>query len=213
MALPEIDLYSENKLSSKRNIMTFLVIGILMLAIPFGVSLTMREQTLKSKAAGDEITFSGSGVRQDAQGNWFTTDPSVQVVLKSPLGGPVGPTATPTTPPRATNTPTPSGRPTPTTTPPAQACNVKNWSFSNNSPAPNTLIKATVTGVSDPGGWMNVVYKKETDSSWVTPYITVTAGPTFSFDVNSGSSGLHTVTLGTSNGTYTCSPTGKFTTL
>lgn len=93
---------------------------------------------------------------------------------------------------------------------PTGACTVSNWTFSNNNPAPNTLIKATVKGVKD-GTWSNIVYKKDSES-WVTTNVTVTSGPTFSFDVNSGTAGTHTVTLGVDAGKVACTPTGSFTT-
>lgn len=91
------------------------------------------------------------------------------------------------------------------------ACTVTGWTFSNTNPAPNTLIRATVKGVSDTGGWQYMVYKKDSEA-WVTPKFDITDGPIFSFDVNSGTAGTHTVTLGTSNGATTCSPKGTFTT-
>lgn len=90
------------------------------------------------------------------------------------------------------------------------ACSVSNWTFSNNNPPPNTLIKATVKGVSS-SSWSNIVYKKDSEG-WVTSKVDVTDGPTFSFDVNSGNAGSHNVTLGINNGTGACTPTGSFTT-
>lgn len=61
-----------------------------MLAIPLGVRLIQQQQKLKSKAAGDPITFSGPSVSRDASGQFITTDPNVQVELRSPLGPPLG---------------------------------------------------------------------------------------------------------------------------
>ncbi|MBU1032218.1 hypothetical protein KKE03_04860 [Patescibacteria group bacterium] len=96
------------------------------------------------------------------------------------------------------------------------ACSVSNWRFSyqnltDNFPV-NTLIKATVQGVSDPGGWQDIRYKRETDSSWVPNVPFTISGTTFSFDVDSGSTGKHTVTFGVNGGAQTCTPTGSFTT-
>jgi len=81
--------FSERKFLSKRNIITFLIIGILLLAIPVGVKLVQEQQLLKSKATGTEIQFvPDDNVSCDSGGNCATTDPTVQIELRSPLGPP-----------------------------------------------------------------------------------------------------------------------------
>lgn len=75
----------DRKLLSKKNIIAFLVVGILLLAVPVGVRLVKEQQFLRSRAAGFEIRFSGDSVTQDSQGNYTTSDPTVDIDL---YGGP-----------------------------------------------------------------------------------------------------------------------------
>ncbi|MFH0937267.1 MAG: hypothetical protein V1808_03155 [Candidatus Daviesbacteria bacterium] len=80
---------SEDKLWSKKNIITFLLVGIGLLVIPFGVKLAEQQTFLRIRAAGNEITFSGDTVKCDASGNNCTTSSEeVLVELRSPLGPP-----------------------------------------------------------------------------------------------------------------------------
>jgi predicted negative regulator of RcsB-dependent stress response len=76
---------NQNKLLTRKNIITILIIGIIILAIPVGVKLSQESQVFKSRAAADTITFSGTGVSTDKT---TTTTPNVTVELKSPLGPP-----------------------------------------------------------------------------------------------------------------------------
>lgn len=48
---------------NKKNLITLLILGILVLAIPLGLNLLHQQQILKSKATEDPILF------KDAQGN------------------------------------------------------------------------------------------------------------------------------------------------
>lgn len=75
-------------LLTKKNIITFLVVILLLLAIPITVKLVQQQQQIKSKAAGDPITFTGPNISKDSSGQYVTTDPTVQVELNSPLGPP-----------------------------------------------------------------------------------------------------------------------------
>lgn len=76
-------------LLTKKNIISFLVIAILLLAIPFTMKLIQQRQNLQSKAStADPINFTGPNVSQDANGGLVTTDATVQVELRSPLGPP-----------------------------------------------------------------------------------------------------------------------------
>lgn len=74
-------------LFSKKNIITYLILAIIALAIPVGIRLVQTQQLLKSQAATGDITF--PGLTQDAQGNYVTTDPQkVNIKLESPFGPP-----------------------------------------------------------------------------------------------------------------------------
>lgn len=80
---------SENKLLTRKNIITFLLVGIMLLVIPVGVQLIQQQQTLKSKAASEaSINFSGEGVECDEAGNCTTTSDTIQIELNSPFGPP-----------------------------------------------------------------------------------------------------------------------------
>lgn len=104
---------SENQLFTKKNIITFLLLGILVLAIPIAVILVQKQQELRSRAAGEVVTFSGDGVACDSSG-CKTNSSTVDITFNSPYGafGTPAPTATPAPP---TNTPGPN---TPTAIPP-----------------------------------------------------------------------------------------------
>lgn len=79
---------TQSSLFSKRNIITYLLLAIIALAIPVGIRLVQTQQLLKSKAAtGNEVTF--PDLKQDSTGNYVTTDPQkVNIKLESPLGPP-----------------------------------------------------------------------------------------------------------------------------
>lgn len=104
---------------SRRNIISFLLIGILMLAIPFGVRLVEQRQQVRSKATlsnEDAIKFSGSGANCTTsaggdQPSCAATANTLDIDLTSPFGPPgqisqpppapsqaVSPTPTPTAP-------------------------------------------------------------------------------------------------------------------
>ncbi|MBI2017819.1 hypothetical protein HYS92_02105 [Candidatus Daviesbacteria bacterium] len=84
---------SEEKLTSKKNIATFLILAIITLAIPLGVRMVQTQQAiLKSKAAGTEMAF--PDLKQNNEGNFESTTGSVKVQLNSPLGPPVPKTQT-----------------------------------------------------------------------------------------------------------------------
>lgn len=71
---------------NKKNIITLLIVGIMLLVIPAGVRLMSEQQLFKSKAAADPITFTGPNVSSDKK---TTTSTTVTVELRSPLGLPV----------------------------------------------------------------------------------------------------------------------------
>lgn len=72
---------------NRKNLVSLLILGILVLALPIGITLLRQQQILRSKAAGEPITFSGAGVTQK-NGNWVSTTPQVTIKLTSPLGPP-----------------------------------------------------------------------------------------------------------------------------
>lgn len=78
----------QNKLLSKKNIVTFLILAIILLAIPLGVRLIQTQQAIiKSRATGTEVTF--PDLKQNTEGNFETTTGNVKVRLNSPFGPPV----------------------------------------------------------------------------------------------------------------------------
>ena len=81
----------------KKNLVSLLILGILILGIPLGVNLVRLQQIIKSRAAVDPITFTGSNVKQKNDGTWVATKPQIQLQLTSPLGPPPG--GSPSTPP------------------------------------------------------------------------------------------------------------------
>lgn len=80
----------ENSSLNRKNIITFLVIGILLLAIPLGLRLLQSQQILKSKAAATPITFQGINVTNQNGKQVFRLDdqgqPTVGLTLTSPFG-------------------------------------------------------------------------------------------------------------------------------
>ncbi len=80
--------YSENKLFSKKNIISYLLLAILIVAIPVGLKLGQQQQILKSRAAGEPpIVFKGTGV-DCSKGECVTTSATIDVEVFSPLGSP-----------------------------------------------------------------------------------------------------------------------------
>lgn len=82
----------------KNNLITLLILGILILAVPIGINLIKNQQIFKSRAAADPIVFTGNAVSRNGQ--WFVVDRAkpISLELTSPLGGPPpssGPTASP----------------------------------------------------------------------------------------------------------------------
>lgn len=79
----------ENNRLSKKNIVTFLVVGILFLSIPFAVKLVQQQQTIRSRAGSDPVTFSGPGVKCTGD-ECTTTSSEIKVELLSPFGNAAG---------------------------------------------------------------------------------------------------------------------------
>lgn len=79
----------EEKLFSKKNLIPYLILAIFILAIPLGVKLVQTQTQLKSRAAGGDITFRGTGVTCPATGECSATEAQIEVVLDSPFGSPL----------------------------------------------------------------------------------------------------------------------------
>jgi len=68
---------------TKKNIIMALGIGVLLLSIPFAVSMLQQRQELRSRASSDVIKFSGPGV--ECKGDECTTSSTtVQIELRAP---------------------------------------------------------------------------------------------------------------------------------
>ncbi len=77
---------TNNSLFSIKNILIFLVLLIMIIAIPVAVYLSNQQTQLKSRAAGDgNMTFTGEGVKESG-GQYSTTTKDIQVVVTSPFG-------------------------------------------------------------------------------------------------------------------------------
>lgn len=80
---------------TKKYLSTFLLLGIFALAIPLTVNLLKQQQLLRSRAAEEPpIVYKGESVKVNTSlpvtdpAYYTTTDPTVQVELRSPLGDP-----------------------------------------------------------------------------------------------------------------------------
>lgn len=82
----------------KNNLITLLILGILILAVPIGINLIKNQQIFKSRAGADPIVFTGTNV-VSKNGQWMVIDSKkpISLELTSPLGPPLssGPTASP----------------------------------------------------------------------------------------------------------------------
>lgn len=77
-------------LANKKNLLGLIILIVIIIAIPLTVRLVRQQQELRSKALEtDPVHFvTTNGVTLDAQG-YKTTNPQVQIQLRSPLGPPV----------------------------------------------------------------------------------------------------------------------------
>jgi len=80
-----MDLSSENKLFSKKNIIAYLLLAILALAIPLGVRLveTQTEQ-LQIQAAGGDLRFPKTETQECRGDECTTTSEVIKVEIKAP---------------------------------------------------------------------------------------------------------------------------------
>ena len=87
--------FDTDKLLSKKNIITYLILAIIILGIPIGVRLAQQQTQLKSLAAEAKIEFSGEGVKCDPNAasnevGCTTTSDTIRIELTSPFGLTVG---------------------------------------------------------------------------------------------------------------------------
>lgn len=76
------------KLFSKKNLISYLMLAIIILAIPLTVKLVQEQQILKSRAqAGPPIKFTGTGV-DCSRPECTSTSATLDIELLSPLGPP-----------------------------------------------------------------------------------------------------------------------------
>jgi|SRR3989344_4470108 len=73
---------------SKKNILSYLMVAIIILAIPVAVKLVQTSQQLKTQASGSEIKFVESEKLTCANNDCKTTDPIIEIELHSPFGPP-----------------------------------------------------------------------------------------------------------------------------
>ncbi|MBI2040239.1 hypothetical protein HYT18_04135 [Candidatus Microgenomates bacterium] len=83
--------FDSDKLFSKKNLITYLILAIIILAIPIGVRLVQQQTQLKSLAAESKIEFSGDGVTCDPSVPssaiaCTTTESTITIELTSPFG-------------------------------------------------------------------------------------------------------------------------------
>jgi len=80
----------DSSLLNRKNIITFLIISILLLAIPLGLKLLQEQQKLRSRAEGGPIAFQGINVSEINGRQVFKLDdqgqPTVGLTLTSPFG-------------------------------------------------------------------------------------------------------------------------------
>ncbi|MBI2337639.1 hypothetical protein HYU95_00490 [Candidatus Daviesbacteria bacterium] len=79
---------------NKKALISLLILGVLVLALPLGVELVRRQQIFKSRASGEPIVFTGPNVEKKGD-KWVAFKPQITVEITSPLGPPATPTPTP----------------------------------------------------------------------------------------------------------------------
>ena len=89
---------------TKRNIIQFLMLGILVVGIPFAVNLVRQQQVLKSRASTENIIFTGPNVKLIG-GKEVAVDPNIRVKVIAPGAGSAPATAAPATAAPATAAP------------------------------------------------------------------------------------------------------------
>lgn len=76
---------------NRKTVISLLIIGILLLAIPLGLRLLQNQQIIKSRAAAGPIIFQGINVSVQNARQVFRLDdqgtPTVGLTLTSPFGG------------------------------------------------------------------------------------------------------------------------------
>ncbi|MBI2196785.1 hypothetical protein HYU45_04225 [Candidatus Daviesbacteria bacterium] len=80
----------------KKTLITLLILGILILAVPLGINLIKQQQIFKSRAAGEPIVIQETKdvfqkTKPDGTLEWVARkDAKISIELTSPLGPPKG---------------------------------------------------------------------------------------------------------------------------
>lgn len=77
-------LSPNEKLFSKKNLIAYLILAILVVAIPLGVNLIKKQTELRVKAAGGDIKFPTTETQQCSGDNCTTTSQTVKLEIKAP---------------------------------------------------------------------------------------------------------------------------------
>ncbi|MBI2314540.1 hypothetical protein HYU93_00550 [Candidatus Daviesbacteria bacterium] len=99
-------------LANKKHLVSILILGILILAIPIGMELLKNQRMIRSRASGDPIAFVESDDVFQKDGKWFTKSKSFSVQITSPLGPAVASGSSFPAPTSPAETAVPTARPT-----------------------------------------------------------------------------------------------------
>ena len=73
----------------KKNIISVLILGILILALPLGINLIHQQQIIKSRATADPIVIKSTTDVFQVNGQWVAKkDAKISLEITSPLGPP-----------------------------------------------------------------------------------------------------------------------------
>lgn len=74
---------------NKKRVISLLLLGILILALPLGINLIQKQQVLKSRATADPIVIKGATDVYQVNDQWVAKkDARISLEITSPLGPP-----------------------------------------------------------------------------------------------------------------------------
>lgn len=79
-----MDFSSSEGLFTKKNIISFLVLAIIILSIPLGVNLAKRQTEIRIQAAGGDIGFPDTETQACKGSHCTTTSDLIKVEIKAP---------------------------------------------------------------------------------------------------------------------------------
>ena len=79
-----MDYSSSDKLFTKKNIISYLILAIVILAIPLGIGMVQRQTQLQIQAAGGDIKFPKTETQECRGDNCTTTSETVRLEIKAP---------------------------------------------------------------------------------------------------------------------------------